>query len=235
MRKLIPFLAVYVLTLVSCLKSDSLDASRDHSSADGMAVLAVFNGIKGAEQMDVSLDGERLNTGIEALRYGEILRHRTVYPGDRRVMMEIRFNNQKSTPLSTDLRLLPGKNYSLFLTGAEPLTYELLEDDLILPRDGQFKLRVANTSVSGKGVALGNSEERDKYFSTIQAGKMTAFSTFDLGDESWQLSTQEGSKSILPLNFKPVNRGVYTIWLTGSIAHDTAQRDSAVYTIIKHP
>ena len=235
MRKFSAYLSVFALVLASCSTKDSLsDGSFDYAS-DRMAVLAVFNGVSGSDQMDVFLNGERQNSNIEILRYGEFMRHRTVYPGGRRLSLNVRYGTQTLSPPAIDLNLMSGKNYSLLLTDGSPIQSTLVEDDLLLPKDGQFKVRFINTNTEGQTVALGTAADRVEFFGDLGAGKISGFSTFDVADYQLRFTTNEGARMAHSFDFKPANQGVYTIWLTGSLAEKDRNGQTPLYTVVKHP
>lgn len=233
MKNWLSFLVLFSGILFSCSNDDLLSNHQQDFDPNGMAVLAVFNGVLGSDQMDVLLNGERQNSGTENFRYGEVLRHRTVYPGKRKLQVSWRAGNQTITPPALDVDLLAGKNYSLFLTAGNPITLSLVEDDLLLPKDGQFKLRFANTAPNGSAVSLGTNDDISRFFSAVEIGKMSAFSTFEVGEFALQFSGSGNSRASKTFDFKPVNRGVYTIWLTGNL--NASEQSNAIFSVIKHP
>lgn len=235
MRKLSIYLSVLALLLASCSNKDSLSEGSFEYVSDKMAVLAVFNGIAGSDQMDIFLNGERQNSSIEIVRYGEIMRHRTVYPGSRRLTLNVHYGTQTVSPPAIDLNLISGKNYSLLLTHGSPIQSTLVEDNLLLPEEGKFRVRFINTNAEGQTVALGTASDRTGFFNDLEAGKVSAFATFDIADYQLKFATDDATRLAHNFDFKPVNQGVYTIWLTGSIAEKDRNDQNPLYTVIKHP
>ena len=78
MRKFCAFIASVALLLASCNNNDLLSDQLSNDAASQMAVLAIFNGVPDSDQMEVFLNGERQNTTIDMLRYGEVMRHKPV-------------------------------------------------------------------------------------------------------------------------------------------------------------
>lgn len=235
MRKFCAFIAAVTLLLASCNNNDLLSDQLSNDAASQMAVLAIFNGVPDSDQMEVFLNGERQNTTIDMLRYGEFMRHKTVYPGGKRLTLNVRYGNQTLSPPATDLNLAAGRNYSLLLTGGNPIQSTLVEDDLILPRSGQFKVRFVNTNPDGLTVSVGTSTDRVGFFRALEAGKISAFATYDLADYPLQFMTAGSIQKSHAFELKPANQGVYTIWLTGSLVAKDRNDQNALYTVIQHP
>ncbi|MCL7988882.1 DUF4397 domain-containing protein [Sphingobacterium sp. lm-10] len=229
------YIVTFALLMTSCSNKDYLSQGSLDSSLNQMAVLAVFNGVSGSDQMDVFLNGERQNSSIEMLRYGEFMRHRTAYPGNRRLTLNIRYGNQTVSPPAVDINLVAGKNYSVLLTRGNPVQSTLVEDDLLLPRNGQFRVRFINTNADGLTVALGTASDRSRFFGDLRVGNISAFAVFDVADYQLQFATNNSTLATYDFDFKPVNQGVYTIWLTGSLAEKDRNSQTSLYTVIRHP
>ncbi len=235
MRKFISILVATALLFASCSNKDLLSDQFVNLPENQMAVLAVFNAVSNTDQVDVLLNGERLNTNLEMLRYGEFMRHRIVYPGNRTLSMNIRFGSRTLSTAAESLNLSAGRNYSLLLTNGNPVQTALVEDDLLLPRNGQFKVRFLNTNTDGLAVSIGNNPTASNVFPPLAAGKMSAFATLDIDEYSLLFAGQNSAAVNHAFDLNPANQGVYTIWLTGSLLNKDKADQPTLYAVIKHP
>lgn len=236
MKKLIGSVGILLFLLSSCMKDDSL---KDWLSMDdpskGMAVLAVFNMVESSDQLDVFLNDDMLNKVGETLKYRDFLRHRTVFPGKRTMTAQVRYGTKIQNAVPREITLEQGKNYSLFLYGNEANGMTLVEDNLILPQRGKFKVRFANFNVAQHASSIGDKIEATKYFNAIQPNKVTNFIELDIKENAFILSVSGQREEGFPIQFDPSNQGVYTVLVTAPRLESSTGRPQILYKVVQHP
>lgn len=235
MKKLLSALAILLFLLSSCLKDDALDEQLSMDEAGGMSVLAVFNLVESSQRLEVFLDNNLHNRG-ESLRYGDVIRHRTVFPGKRTLATTVYYGNRQQKTAPREIALDREKNYSLFLYGNNAHGMLLVEDDLILPASGKFKVRFANFNSAQDATNIGNATGAGRYFSSTKPNQVTDFVELDMDENSFLLSKDSRGTNALPIKLNPANRGVYTVLVIAPhIGANAEANTQSLYKVIQHP
>lgn len=213
---------LFGLLMLSCSKDDAMDPL--------LATVAVYNGVVGTSNIEVFLDDNRLNTATEVIPLGKMLPHVSIIPGERTFSSIFQVQQQGSEKQSSSHQgtikseqskvvFEEGKFYSLFLFGkgdADPRK-KLVEDNLIKPRLGSFKLRVANFRMDTRaavnfklfGGAINSAYE-------VSLEEVTGFVEFPMADYTVTIEGLGGGQENFVVDFKPDDQAVYTVWTWGS-------------------
>lgn len=235
MKKVISCLGVLLFLMLSCIKEGDMVNRPQDGMSGSMAVLAVFNVVEASDQLDVFLNNDPLNKVTETLRYGEILRHRTVFAGKITLTARVRYGGAVQMSAPKELTLESGKNYSLFLYGKNANHITLVEDNLILPPPGKFKVRFANFNGAQDIANIGNQRELRKYFNLVKPSQVTDFIELDIQENSFLMSADGQSSNMLPIQLNPHSRGVYTVLVTAPRIDLNSGSFRTLFSVIRHP
>lgn len=209
-----------MLLFASCTKDDDPDPN--------LSAVAFYNGVAGTSNIEVFLDDDRLNTATEVIPLGKMLPHVSVIPGERTLssifQLQRQASEKQSSPQSVNSEqrkvvFEAGKFYSLFLygKGEANLNQRLVEDNIIKPTPGRFKIRVANFRMDTRAAVnfkLSGGAINSAYEATLE--EVTGFVEYPTTDYIVTIEGLGGGYEEFVRDFKPEDQAVYTIWAWGS-------------------
>lgn len=193
--------------LISCQKDSLSDAAHDVQSFSG---IAGFNAIYRSLGLDLKIDDRVVNSD-EYFDMGGAVKHKSVFPGRRTISL---YDKDKKVEVFRGEHLVdPGKVYSAFFYGKDNVQMKVVEDNMIAPSAGKAKIRIANFANNrrinfkvkeGQTATAGDKE--------LSAQEVTTFYEFNAEKVRFQFEN-ESEFSQMSIEFKPKDRGVYTVFL----------------------
>lgn len=216
--------------LVSCNKEDGADLAA--SDVGLLSSLAVYNGVIGTSNIEVFLDNDKLNSATQRVGLGGMLPHINVIPGKRTLSSIFQFQRESTEhpapsqreailSQSREITLVGGKYYSLFLygNGEATMDYRLVEDNLIKPRPGSFKIRLANFRMHNDlprvEFLINGGLVNSAYGASF--GEVTIFAEYPTA-ALYTININGLGKGYenFSVSFTPKEQAVYTVWVWGS-------------------
>jgi len=228
---------IFLLSIISlfffssCSKSDDLEKQFDMYGE--MAALAVFNTVPNSLDMEVFIGDRKVKAANESLHFGDYLPYKSIFSGKATIKIVSSYKNGKDTYDGT-VDLAAGRVYSLFVNKEEKLTVKLIEDDVIRPRHGFAKIRLAHMSPDAASFSLNENEGR-QLFQNIKYKDVTSFVEIK-SSSNVSLQVQPIGASKMPQldqNFQPVDQGIYTLLVTGYVDSDNEGEEIGMQ-LIKH-
>lgn len=196
-----------VFSMTSCLKN------KDNGVAPSYSWLSVINASPNIQKFDFVIDNQLVNN--DAFSFTERLPYFNIYSGIRNIGI---YKDQTTDSLRTGkLNALPGKIYSVYVTGQAPnCQFLTIKDSLTNPTTGKAQIRFLNLSVNspalklkyGVDSTLFSSETYKNHsdFVEIPAGKKYNFSVAPATG-----SGNSGTQS----NVMIESGKIYTVWAKG--------------------
>lgn len=232
MKKVFLTLSVFIVFFLSaCSKFDDLDKQLSDSLT--ISSVAVFNAVPNSHRIEVSLDGVKLNASNERLGYGRSLPFRNWSAGRKKITIVNYYKGGKDT-YEDYIDLEGGQVYSLFVHKDGKLGVTRSNDDMIMPKSGFAKVRVAHMSNDAAPFILRDGNGKQLYPSEIKYKDVTGFITVAIADLSLSVNaTTTGKTPQLDYQFKPKNQGIYTFLIRGHVDSDD-EADAFSAQMIEH-
>lgn len=204
-----------ILILSSCRKDEGLEL---YDSPGHLSGLAAFNAIPGTTELNLFLGEERLNRTNDRFSFGGYLSHRNVYPGEKKLYVEgLTFDGDKLRAVK-DISLAAGSIYSLFLYEEGGIQTVVSKDNLVSPREGYAKIRLAHMVKDAPSLAMWNGTVSQPTFGNISFKGVTDFIEVR-ADQLLSLKIKPSDdKNLLPeitQEFRPENKAIYTLMVVG--------------------
>lgn len=212
-------LMVAVFSLSSCLK--------DETTAPGEETIAAamfLNALPGSDGLIVALDNNQLNNmnHLEFFRSGELLGYRRIFAGTRIFRVFLPEDVASNIELKRkEMSFSPGKFYSVILTGVSEEDFEIIQIEDIVEESaaGRARLRFIHLDADVSAVDFGVIGEDTPLAPGITYKSYTDFMDIPAGNETVFYITREESGDTYEFSFKPVEKGIYTVWMKDSTSH----------------
>jgi len=222
MRYTIFFLSIISLFFHSCSKHDDLEQFDTYGE---MAALAVFNTVPSSLDMEVFIEGKKLKAANEKLPFGKYLPYKSVFSGTMDIKIVSSYKGGQDTYNGT-VNLYAGKVYSLFVNKEEKVTATLFEDNIIKPRPGFAKIRLAHMSPNASPLSLSDGKG-EPFFQNIKYKDVTPFVEMKSTSRLSLFIRPTGVSKVpqLDQNFLPDDQGIYTLLVTGYVDPENAAEE----------
>lgn len=224
-------LFLMTLFLNGCIKDDSVNP---YDNPGSLSALAAFNAVPGTAELNLFFDDKRLNKTNEKFSFSEFMSHRNVYPGDKMLNIEGVTKKGEKIRNSQALSLLSGNVYSLFIYNDGGIRTLLSKDDIVIPRDGYAKVRLAHMVRDAAPVTMSEGNSSKFLFSNVAFKSVTDFIEVRAGTRlSLQLTPLNIKNESLETThtFTPANRGVYTLMLVGVLSSVSEEEEVSLKSV----
>lgn len=235
-KRLLLFFSV-LMVLSSCTKDDQ-DKVINDSSYDAFASVSIFNTIQQSDGIIVSVGHDKkernMITPNNQVKFGDYFGYRNWFSGNWDLFIDNKQDGAVES-MHDKLMLHNRKSYSLFVFRDQSLKQILTEDNIISPKSGMVKIRIANflQGLDKANVKMGNTNE--KPFNQIHFSGVTDFVEIDLKSvTSFKITSLNSQVEILyNLDMKLVDKGIYTVLLKGSLFNLEGAENQDYIGIIK--
>ncbi|WP_149526984.1 DUF4397 domain-containing protein [Sphingobacterium hotanense] len=193
--------------LISCQKDSVGDLALDAPSFSG---IAGFNAVYRSLGLDLKIDDRVINSD-EYFDMGGAVKHKSVFPGRRSISL---YDKDKKVEVFRGEHLVdPGKVYSAFFYGKDNVQMKVVEDNMIAPSAGKAKIRIANFANNRRiDFKVKEGQTATAGDKVLSAQEVTTFYEFNAEKVRFQFEN-ESEFSQMSIEFKPKDRGVYTVFL----------------------
>ncbi len=205
----------------SCSKYDDLEHQLD--AFGEMAALAVFNTVPNSLDMDVFLDDKKVKAANEKLSFGGYLPYKSTFAGKTKIKIVSYHKGGKDTYEGV-IDLSAGRVYSLFVNKDKNLTVVQSEDNILKPKHGFAKIRLAHMSYDAASLSL-NEDDGKQLFKNVKYKEVTDFVEIKSSSSLSLLIRPVGinNEPQLDQNFKPEDQGIYTLLVKGYMNSDNKE------------
>ncbi|GEM_PF-1411618 len=232
MRYITFFISILsILFFSGCSKYDDLENQLD--SLGEMSALAIFNTVPNSLNMEVYLEGKKVKLANEKLSFGGYLPYKYQFAGKKKIKIVSYYRGGEDSYEGV-VDLQAGKVYSLFVNKDYKLNIVQSEDNIIKPKPGYAKIRLAHMSYDAASLSL-NEEGGKQLFKNIKYKDVTGFVEIKSSSSLSLLVRPIGLNRMpqLDQNFKPEDQGIYTLLVRGYI--DPNNEDEAIsMKLIEH-
>lgn len=225
--------ALFLITLFlsSCVKDD---ANRVFDNPGSLSSLAAFNAVPGTSEVNLFLDGVRFNNTNEKFSFGEFMRHRNSFPGQKRLNIEGMTTKGEPLRTSTGITLQAENIYSLFLYEEGGIQVKLSKDNIVVPRDGYAKIRFVHMVKDAPALSMWDKEQTQPLFGNIPFKDVTEFIEVKANESLSLKIIPTGDRNKTPeisQTFVPENRTLYTLMLVGLLNSDSKDEEVSLKSI----
>lgn len=227
-------IALFLITLFlnSCVKDDGMNP---YDSPSDLSSLASFNAVPGTSELSLFLDGARLNKTDEKFSFSEFMSHRNVYPGEKKLNIEGVYVKGEKIRTLKDISLHAGNIYSLFLYEERGIQTLLTKDNIVVPKEGYAKIRLAHMVKDAPALSIWDKERPQPLFGNIPFKGVTEFIEVK-ADEIVELhiipSGDRRNKSLeISQTFVPRNKAFYTLMVVGLINAEDKEQEVSLQVI----
>lgn len=225
--------ALFLITLFlsSCVKDD---ANRVFDNPGSLSSLAAFNAVPGTSEVNLFLDGVRFNNTSEKFSFGEFMRHRNSFPGQKRLNIEGMTTKGESLRTSTGITLQAENIYSLFLYEEGGIQVKLSKDNIVVPKDGYAKIRFVHMVKDAPALSMWDKEQTQPLFGNIPFKDVTEFIEVKANESLSLKIIPTGDRNKTPeisQTFVPENRTLYTLMLVGLLNSDSKDEEVSLKSI----
>ncbi len=222
-----------LLFLNSCIKDND---SELYGSPSNFAGLAVFNAIPNSTAVNLLVEGNRLNMTSEKLPFGGYISHRNLYPGAKVITVENQNSKGETQRITQNTSLISGDIYSLFLYEENGIKSLLAKDNMVIPRNGYAKIRLANMVKDAPDLAMSSGKEPQTLYADVPFKTVTEFIEVKAGEPLTFRIVPADSKINLPEivleNFSLDNKAIYTFMVKG-LLNAAHENEEVSLTVIK--
>src|SRR5690606_36621092 len=193
--------------LISCQKAGVGARALDAPSFSG---IAGFNAVDRSLGLDLKLDDRVINSD-EYFDMGGAVKHKSVFPGRRSISLYDK--DKKVEVFRGELLVDPGRVYSAFFYGKDNVQMKVVEDNMIAPSAGKAMIRIANFANNRRiDFKVKEGQTATAGDKVLSAQEVTTFYEFNAEKVRFQFEN-ESEFSQMSIEFKPKDRGVYTVFL----------------------
>lgn len=220
-----------LLLLNSCVKDDTnhmFDNPRSLSS------LATFNAVPGTSEVNLFLDGIRFNNTDERFSFGQFMRHRNSFPGQKKLSIEGVTTKGEPVRALKDISLEAENIYSLFLYEEGGIQVKLSKDNIVVPRDGYAKIRLVHMVKDAPALSMWGKEQTQPLFGNIPFKDVTDFIEVKAKESLSLKIIPAGDRNKAPeilQTFVPENKAFYTLMVVGLLNSESKDEEVALKSI----
>lgn len=222
-----------LLFLNSCVKDND---SYMYDSPGSFVGLAVFNAIPNSTAVNLLVDRDRLNMTNEKLPFGGYIPHRNVYPGEKTITVENQNSKGESQRVMQNVSLASGNIYSLFLYDENGIKSILTKDNIVSPRNGYAKIRLANMVKDAPALTMWSGNPVQTVYADVPFKTVTEFVEVKAGEPMTFKIIPTNTKANLPeiilKDFSLENKAIYTFMVKG-VLEASNENEEVSLTVIK--
>lgn len=215
----------------SCVKDD---AKHLFDSPRSLSSLAAFNAVPGTAEVNLFLDGVRFNNTDEKFSFGEFMRHRNSFPGQKKLGIEGVTSKGERVRALKDIALQAENIYSLFLYDEGGIQVKLSKDNIVVPRDGYAKIRFVHMVKDAPALSMWDKEQTQSLFGNITFKDVTEFIEVKAKEELSLKIIPTGDRNKTPeisQTFVPENRTLYTLMVVGLLNAESKSEEISLKSI----
>ncbi len=219
------------LFLGSCVKDDT---NQIFNNPGSLSSLSAFNAVPSTSEVNLFLDGVRFNTTNEKFSFGEFMRHRNSFPGQKKLGIEGLTTKGEPVHALKDITLQAENIYSLFLYEEGGIQVKLSKDNIVVPRDGYAKIRFVHMVKDAPALSMWDKEQTQPLFGNIPFKDITEFIEVKANESLSLKIVPSGDRNKTPeisQTFVPENKVFYTLMVVGLLNAESKDEEVSLKSI----